>query len=197
MLLVLSLWLVLLPLSSTRVVAPLPAGADILAGHVIIPDLKSPLSQNLTAKDQQLDKRALDQASIAKGRRLDCLMSATIEHAQQINRDQRLEADFDKYGILGSEEEGWKQDESKNPKYGSSGIQANLGTLMPGANPGDTIYVFFANVNSWKSKDNPNRNNEVNPPIIIFALYEILTKVTADESIFQQWVQYTSRTHHC
>lgn len=140
MLLLSTLLLSILPLVASRAVSPLPAIAELLPLPGISLDVNLHLSQNSTVAYHRLGKRALSQTSITKGRRLDCLMSATIAHAQQINGGVRVEENFDEYFSL-LFDEGWEQ-QTIDPKYASSGIQANLQTLT-GANPDNTDYLYF------------------------------------------------------
>ena len=140
MLLFSTLLLSLLPLVATRAVSPLPALAELLPVPGISLDVNLHLIQNTTVAYHRLGKRALSQTSITKGRRLDCMMSATVAHAQQINGGVQVEENFDEYEAL-LFEEGWEQ-HTIAPKYSSSGIQANLQTLT-GANPDETEYLYF------------------------------------------------------
>ncbi|KAG4422957.1 hypothetical protein IFR04_003869 [Cadophora malorum] len=152
MLLISTLVLSLLPLVATRAVSPLPALAELLPVPGISLDVNLHLSQNTTVAYHRLGKRALSQTSITKGRRLDCMMSATIAHAQQINGGVRVEENFDEYLSL-LLDEGWEQ-QTIDPKYSSSGIQANLQTLT-GADPDNTEYVYFLSKESGEIDGQP------------------------------------------
>jgi len=152
MLLISTLVLSLLPLVATRAVSPLPALAELLPVPGISLDVNLHLSQNTTVAYHRLGKRALSQTSITKGRRLDCMMSATITHAQQINGGVQVEENFDEYLSL-LLDEGWEQ-QTIDPKYSSSGIQANLQTLT-GADPDNTEYVYFLSKESGEIDGQP------------------------------------------
>ncbi|KAI6087377.1 hypothetical protein F4821DRAFT_236336 [Hypoxylon rubiginosum] len=155
MLLLITLLIGIIPATWSRAVTPL---SESLAVSSAFLDADLDLGQNFTARHSQLRKRDPSQQAITKGRRLDCLMSATVDHATQINGGVRVEENFDEWLILisddgGDDDEGWRQQEI-NPKYQSSGIQANLAALT-GANPDDTSYLYYSSQEMGTVDGNP------------------------------------------
>ncbi|RYP24602.1 hypothetical protein DL765_000428 [Monosporascus sp. GIB2] len=142
MLILVALLVGFLPLTWSRAVAP-TLSIDPLAQ----------IDGNVTENLHQLAKRVPYAESITKGRRLDCLMSATIARARQLNGNRQLESQIEEWEILISdaeddEDEGWRElqlAKGENPKYYSSGMPANLNTLT-GANFEKTHYYYHANV---------------------------------------------------
>ncbi|OTA98602.1 hypothetical protein M426DRAFT_107628 [Hypoxylon sp. CI-4A] len=143
MLLLTTLLIGIIPTTWSRAIGP---SSEDLALSAFSLDANLDLGQNVTVRHSQLRKRAPSEQAIVKGRRLDCLMSATVDHATQINGGVRVEESFDEWNILitddrGPDDEGWRE-QDVTPKYQSSGIQANLGALT-GADPEDTTYLYY------------------------------------------------------